>query len=145
MEPKARRERRDMLASFRRADERRYSPKESAFRPLVGVQGSMHPVNTNFYQHKVKYHGSHVPRPASNVLHGMVHLSPSLFNQIFINDGERNINNHAGLSQFDLIPNYFPRRAYSISIFKGCLGGRMHINKVMKNERHAVIHENAPD
>ena len=113
--------------------------------PLVGMQRPMHPINANFHQTKVKDHGDSIPMPSSNFLHRMIDPSPSLFDEIFVNNGQCNVNNHTGLCQSNLIPNGFRRGPYAIAIFKGSFGNGMNVNKVMKNGGHTIVDQNASE
>lgn len=52
--------------------------------PLVGVQGSMHPVNSNLDDRKVEHHAGHVRAITTNLFHCKVRARPSLFDREFI-------------------------------------------------------------
>lgn len=64
---------------------------------LVCMQRPVHPINADFNETKVKYHGEAVHWPSTNLLNSVVHACPSLLDQPVINNRQQSVDKETGL------------------------------------------------
>ena len=110
---------------------------------FIGVEGTVHPINSNFNQGKVQESISDIGRKSSNVGNAVVSLSIPLFNQVFTNNGKQIINKDGSLCKFDLIPNNF--LGGSGPILEDFLGSWMDVAVIMEDTGCAIVHKETGD
>ena len=110
---------------------------------LVGVQGSVHPVNANFDTGKVNGCEKDVIEPSADFINGAVDLGVALFDEEFVDSGVDYVQEHGFLCQTDLIPYHFA--GWHGSFGKDSLGSWMDVAMVMKEQPYPVVDNHGPD
>ena len=108
---------------------------------FVGVEGAVHPVDSDFDAEKVKDHGRNVLLPSSNFVNGEVNLCVIILDEEFIKDWKHSVNDQRGLGQLYLSLDGLPGGSCSSLGLKDLLGLGVDVAKVVEYTGGSIVYK----
>lgn len=108
---------------------------------FVGVEGPVHPVDSDFDAEKVKHHGSNMFLPSTNFINGKVNLCIIILDKVFIKHWKHCVNDQRCLGQLYLSLDGVPSGSCSSLRLKDLFGLGVDVAKVVEDTGGSIVYK----